>query len=261
MKKTKKQSRKENCIINSVRALYDKNTAFCVLADILFIVFLIFLFLFGSVIANKSMEEFVQVAPQIFSLKQSVMSQSDTGFEKQELQEMKDIVDRMARNILLIITFIALLIILATGTIKGFIWSRVTRQRFSLRFFAKFLLVNLIWLGFWFIACSFVLLKISVPKNVYILIVLSILVPYLTLLLYSSFSPKNGIIAVFQRSATFVFRKNILNYLQMLLVFIVFSNIVMFAIGNSSMIFTTISLLLFLIALHWSRIYFFSSIR
>lgn len=261
MKRTKKRSGKKDSSINSARALYHKNTSFCVLADILFIVLLIFIFMIGTVIASKSMEEFVQVAPQILSLKQSVLSQSGINVEKPELQEMKDIIDRMARNIIIIVIFTALAIILLTGLIKGFIWSRVTRQRFSPRFFAKFLLVNLIWLGFWFIASALVLLKVRVPANVYILILLSILVPYLTLLLYSNFSPKKSIIDVFKRSATLIFRKNVLNYLLIFLAFIVFSNIVVFAVVKSSRILITTGLLLFLIALHWSRIYFFSSIR
>jgi hypothetical protein len=88
-----------------------------------------------------------------------------------------------------------------------------------------------------------------------------LLADYLTLVLYSRFSSKDGIMDVFGNAIKLCFRRNVLNYLFLvfiLLLLVIFS-LVLLSTGILS--FIMLILLIFAVYLHWSRVYFYSSVR
>ena len=90
---------------------------------------------------------------------------------------------------LIIFSFILLLIviILLAGILKGIIWAKTTKTKISLALISKFLGLNLVWMGFWFLLIFLISLLVqpqSVPIFMTITLILGI---YFTNTLYTVF--------------------------------------------------------------------------
>ena len=261
MKQDIRSEMRNSVIRTSLKGIYSKNTLLCIITDIIFIVMVIFVLSVWLVLLNESMVEFVDVAPQILSLKESVTSHSEINVDNQELQRLKGVVDRMAWNIYLVVLSAVAVIIFLAGITKGFIWSRITGQRFGLKFIFRFVLVNFIWIGFWFAIFAVILFKVSVPSNIYLILLLVVIVPYLTLLAYSNFNQGKNVFIIFKKIVGCVSKKTLLSYLLVFVVVFLALNMVLISIGTGQLLLVILSLLLFLVASNWSRVYFFSVVR
>jgi len=93
---------------------------------------------------------------------------------------------------LLLFSFIALLIfvIFLASIFKGIIWAKTTKTKISLKFISGFLLLNVIWMGFWAVLIfliSFIMNPSSVPIFIFISFLLGV---YFTNILYPIFMRK-----------------------------------------------------------------------
>lgn len=90
---------------------------------------------------------------------------------------------------LIIFSFILLLIaIIFLATIfKGIIWAKTTNTKISFKLISKFLGLNLIWMGFWFVAIFLISFLIAPSSAVFFMIAAIILSLYFTNTLYTTF--------------------------------------------------------------------------
>jgi hypothetical protein len=155
--------------------------------SIILIVLLDFLFYFLSGYAIIFWMQRVQAKVAAFSLPADAIA---LGYERaqQLVSEMKTF------YYLIILSFILLLIsiIFLASILKGVIWAKTTNTKISFTLISKFLGLNLIWMGFWFISIFLVVFLVeprAVPIFMVILIILNL---YFTNTLYTLFIKKQG---------------------------------------------------------------------
>ena len=107
--------------------------------------------------------------------------------------------DARAFYFLVILSFILIIlaIIFLASILKGIIWAKTTKTRISFNFISKFLLLNLIWMGFWFaliFLVSFLVEPASYSKSIIVIIVLGL---YFTNTLYTIFMKRQKLKAIF----------------------------------------------------------------
>lgn len=156
--------------------------------DIILIVILDFLFYFSSGYLAIFWLQRIQAKMAAFSLPANVLSLGYEGAQ-QLVSEAK------AFYYLLIFSFIVLLIaiIFLASLLKGIIWAKTTNTKITLALISKFLGLNLVWAGFWFImviSISLFALPTSAPILMVIMILLGI---YFTNTLYPIFMRKQTI--------------------------------------------------------------------
>lgn len=90
---------------------------------------------------------------------------------------------------LIIFSFILLLIaiIFLASILKGIIWAKTTDTKISFKLISKFLGLNLIWMGFWFVAIFLISFLIAPSSAVFFMIAAIILGLYFTNTLYTIF--------------------------------------------------------------------------
>lgn len=83
--------------------------------------------------------------------------------------------------------FLLLAIIFIASIIKGIIWAKTTKTRFSFNLLSKFLILNLIWMGFWSFV-MYLIFKFVRPELVSVFLLIALFVAsYLTYTLYAFF--------------------------------------------------------------------------
>ena len=90
---------------------------------------------------------------------------------------------------LLVFSFIAIIVftIFLVGIFKGVIWARTTKTKLTLKLISGFLLLNVIWLGFWSII-FFLISYLVQPSSVLFFLIASIVIAiYFTNIIYPSF--------------------------------------------------------------------------
>lgn len=117
------------------------------------------------------------------------------GYDRAQLL-VKDV---KAFYYLVVISFILVLIaiIFLASILKGIIWARTTKTKISFHLISKFLGLNLIWMGFWFVIVfliSYLVEPASTPIFMIVAIALSL---YFTNTLYAIFMKENKIRNIF----------------------------------------------------------------
>ncbi len=105
-----------------------------------------------------------------------------------------------ALYITMILSFVLLLaaIIFLASIFKGIIWAMTTKTKISLNLISKFLILNLIWMGFWFLI-FFLILKMVEPHLVYPLALASLAIAlYLTNTIYTIFMKSRSLKSMIQ---------------------------------------------------------------
>ena len=74
---------------------------------------------------------------------------------------------------------------------KGIIWSLSANKRFGLKFFKKFLLLNLIWVPIWFLAILLLDVIIKPETAIIYILILTVTAFYFTEILYPLFLKEN----------------------------------------------------------------------
>ena len=94
---------------------------------------------------------------------------------------------------LIIFSFVLLLIaiIFLASISKGIIWAKTTNTKITLKLISKFFLLNLLWMGFWFILVISISLFIEPASVLKFMIAAIILGLYFTNTLYSIFMKKH----------------------------------------------------------------------
>ena len=97
--------------------------------------------------------------------------------------------------IFLIFSIMLFLIIMIVNCslFKGIIWNLSANKRFSLKFFKKFLLLNLIWIPLWFLAILLLDVIIKPEIAIIYILILGIIAFYFTEILYPLFLKDNKI--------------------------------------------------------------------
>lgn len=166
-------------LINSFRKI-DWNIFLIVALDALFYILSGLLIFFWF---QRVMEKITS-----FQMPQDIIS---LGFEKAQ-QLVNDV---RTFYFLIIVSFILLLIaiIFLASIFKGIIWARTTKTKISLAMISKFLLLNLIWMGFWFIAI--VLARVLIDPRVLVFAIGAMIFVslYLTNTLYALFMKEQRI--------------------------------------------------------------------
>ena len=144
----------------------------------------LFYFLSGSILIFWLQR--IQAKMAAFNLPTDVIS---LGYERaqQLVAEVKTF------YYLIIFSFILILIaiIFLASIFKGVIWAKTTKTKISLRLISKFLGLNLIWMGFWFILViliSYLVEPALAPRFMIAAIILGI---FFTNTLYTIFMKKN----------------------------------------------------------------------
>lgn len=166
MKKIKKPNFLEwnkNIFVSSIKKI-NLNIILIVILDILFY------FLSGYLVISWLQR--IQLKMATFNLPTDIAA---LGYERaqQLVSEVKTF------YYLIIFSFIILLIaiIFLASIMKGIIWAKTTNTKISFRLISKFLVLNLIWMGFWLVLIFIILLVIE-PKVVNVpKVLLTILVP------------------------------------------------------------------------------------
>lgn len=186
MKKTKQLSFIEwnyNILISSIKKI-NLNIILIVILDILFYFLSGYLVIFWLQRIQAKMAGF-NLPPDIAAL----------GLEK-----VQQIVGEVRTFYYLIIfSFILLLIaiIFLASIIKGVIWAKTTNTKISFKLISKFLGLNLIWMGAWFvliILISLLIEPLSAPKFMIITIILAL---YFTNTLYTIFMKEQKLKTIF----------------------------------------------------------------
>jgi hypothetical protein len=229
--------------------------------DVALIVFILLVLMFGAGGISRSFDGFLDMAPQIFSLKMSVAADKNvTGFSSAELDDMKLVVDGTLMNIKLVILGSVLAALLGIALFKGVIWNRISCKRTDLSYILRFGAVSIVWFFAWLCVIVALVLKIAPPLNVYILLAVVVLANYLTLVLFSCFDMKDCVGSVL-RSARYVFRGNFLHYIAVAFVLLVILNILIFLLAKGWVVLFVFGFALFLAVVHLSRLYFYCIMR
>lgn len=96
---------------------------------------------------------------------------------------------------LILASFILLLIavIFLASILKGIIWAKTTSTKITMKLISKFLGLNLIWMGFWFVLVILISLFVEPASAPMFMIVTMILGAYFTNTLYTIFMRKQNL--------------------------------------------------------------------
>lgn len=218
-----------------------KNYLFVILYDILF-----YLGIYLSLILLKTTLESLNISTA----------------EPESLEYLKD---AAASNVLTQLTFYFILfiiiIILIYTLFKGLIYCKTLNKKFSLKYYYKFILLNLIWLTSC-ILISYALLRLL--PNFYFFLLLLILWAYFTLILYIDFTEKLKIKSAIEslyKIGIMNFHKIITPYLYALAVFIIIALVSMLFIFIPDLLSSILSSILLLLFMAWLRFYLADAIK
>lgn len=139
-----------------------------------------------------------------------------------ELKSTQGILRAVVINSTIILVAYAVLVVVLISLLKGTIWAKISKQRFSLRFFSRFLLLNYLWLGLWAAVfwLSFILFKSGVKA--YIAGLAFLLFVYSSAVVRASFNEKESIFRIFKDGIKRCFKMRMLPLAYIVFSFVVF---------------------------------------
>ena len=187
MKTTKKMSflQWNNIILISSIKKIDLNIILIVILDILFY----FLSGYSAIFWLQR----IQAKMASFNLPTDIVS---LGYDRAQ-QLIKD--TRIFYYLILasfILLFIA--VIFLASILKGIIWAKTTNTKITMKFISKFLGLNLIWMGFWFVLVILISLFVEPASAPMFMIVIMILGAYFTNTLYTIFMKESKLKSILE---------------------------------------------------------------
>ncbi len=241
MKKTKQAKENffdwnYNILLNAIKKI-DLNIIFIVILDAVFYLLSSFLALFWL--------QRVQSQMASFALPQDIMSLGAEG-AKQLANEIRTF------YFLIILSLILLLIaiIFLASILKGIIWAKTIKTKLTFNLISRFLILNLIWMGFWF-ALMFLIFIFVQPQMILIFTLIALALGlYFTNTVYTIFMKKQSLKSILDAVKTNILniRLFLLPYTLIFLLFYLIVKVSSFAIFKySGIVFSVI--LLFYIAI------------
>jgi len=159
----------------------------------------------------------------------------------------------------LVFSAILFLVLMAINwsVFKGLIWTTAASKKFNFAFFKRFLLLNLIWLPSWFLLI-FLFAVIIEPAAAPIFMAIALIMAfYFTNILYPLFLKESRISKIKDAFKLGIrkFHHFIVPYAIIIILFLIFSNIYGFVIGNVNLN-QNIGIALLLVFVAWTRYYF-----
>lgn len=167
------------------------------------------------------------------------------GF-KAELEAAQDIMRSVLINSVFIFVVYYILIVALTSFLKSFIWAKISNQKFSFRFFRKFLLLNYIWMSFWIVVFVLSFMLIKEKANLFILGLEFLFFVYSSSVVRAFFNEKEGIFRIIKNGVKACFKIDMLSLAYIAVSFIAFVSVgyLMFFVLKG-MLFAIIILVLF----------------
>ena len=245
----KKQTYWKNTYItflNSFKKL-DKRVIYIVFCDFLFLLLLIAgLFLWNANISKKIAEIPVDLLQDPESLSPEMAEQT--------LSLLKAPLISVMIATIILLTFIFLI----WTFFKGIIWNLVLKKKFGLKYYYKFILLNLFWFALWLIPAFLIIISLKrKPSAIFLLLVLIFLI-YFTNILYILFTKRNLIKEALKNTFKLGFNKIhffLLPYILMLVTMLIISLILWPTHFLPERIYTSISTLALVFYLAWLRFY------
>ncbi len=242
----------------------DKTLLFVIIADILF-----YLCLAGSLyslnlimIDNfKSLESTYSTLEKLSSIYNGDAISSAESFTA-ELESTQNILRKVLINSAIISIIFYFLIITLISLIKGFIWSRISSQRFSFRYFLKSWLLNLLWVSFWCIILASTIILFKANINYYIVALELLLFIYSSSVIRALFNEKESLFSQIKKGIKSCFKFRKLPLLCLFISFIIFALIYYLMLFVSQGI-TFVVIVLIMLALYsaLARRYILDSLR
>jgi len=245
----KKQTYLKNTYItflNSFKKL-DKQIIYIVLCDFLFLLLLMAgLFLWNAKISKNIAEIPADLLQNPENLSPEMAEQT--------LSTIKGhIISIMAYTILLLV-----FVFLAWTLFKGIIWNIILKKKFTLKYYKKFTLLNLLWFALWLIPVILIIISLKrKPSAIFLLLALIFLI-YFTNILYILFTKKNLIKHALKNTFNLGLNKIhffLLPYALMLITMLIISLIIWPANFLPERVFTSISTIVLVFYLAWARFY------
>ena len=171
-------------LIKSFKSL-DRNNFHIFLADVIFYLVLAQIFIGASAVANNFIQKIAYLpgGPSLTALRDLGISLSAVG----------------------ILTLI--FVIAWYSLIKGFVWTLISRRKMSFYFFRKFFLLNLVWIGIYFLIFLVFALGAKPGFLAGVIVFLAVLFVHLTTFLHYDFAHNAKISKAFRAAFHFGFSK------------------------------------------------------
>lgn len=249
----KRKKSKENYFKKSLKTLLDSfkeinlKASFIILADMLFyMAFMLMMFLWNIALGHLFKDFPVESIKNITSLSEEQLGQL--------AGPMHDVLVSLTVSVPLII----LLTIALWSLSKGIIWNLVLKKKFSLSYFWKFSLLNLIWILLWFVPSLFFLFSFKTTMAAFFLVFASAALLYSTPILFIIFTKENIIFKSIKETFKTAFGKIhhfIVPYIIILFSIMITPIIVLPIIYLSQKAYLTIFIIVLFICLAFTRFY------
>lgn len=172
--------------------------------------------------------------------------------------------DKLKITAIILAILFLLIFYLIWSLFKGLIYTRMMNKRFTMKYFIKKYLLNMMWITSWLIILVGTLLIIKLEVMPYMFWILVMLMFHLTIILYIRFTEKNKIFTSIKLAFKTGIKKIhyfILPYLLIFVAFFIVSGISYLGTYLHSIISLTITIILLLLFLAWSRYYIIETVK
>lgn len=186
-----------------------------------------------------------------------LLKQDYTTWTEEALDSATSATKTFYRDIIIYTISLALALLIFFSLFKGLVYSMLLSKRFRLRFYLKFLLVNVIWFVLWGLVYFFIFRLINLNLVVYFGIAATLLLFYLTGLLFTSYAIYENISSGFSK-AWQLFKKThlfVFPYILILVILVVFMLAFKQFPGITAKV---ISYIIFVCYAAWVRVYVIS---
>ena len=247
MRKKKNYWKKNyNLFLNSFKKT-DKRLIYIALCDFLF-----FLLLIGGLYVWNS-----GVAKGIESIPKELLENPE-NLSPEKTQEtallMKDYLISIVGYTILLVIFIFLIWCL----FKGYIWNLALKKKFNLKYYGKFLLLNLLWIAIWLVPLILLFILLKTKPSAKFLVIILVFLVYFTNILYILFTKNNLIMESIKNAFNLGFNKIhlfVLPYVLIILAMVVVSLVTWPTSFLPVKVYTFISTLALVFLLAWARLY------
>lgn len=231
---------------NSFKKLISKNTIYPVFLLLLFLsVFLLSSNMIGNTIKKKAESAFPSL----------------TDINSLAAENSLKILPQLKGFIIYILAIIALyiaILIIAWALCEGTIWNLILNKKPSLKYYGKFLSLNIIWIIALILISLFSVLIFKKESAPYILIVLGIVFIYITPLMYILFAKENKIFQSIKITFSLGFKKIhhfIIPYIVIFLIFLILGFIYVLLNNFQEKLAAGIFIILLSVFITWVRYY------
>lgn len=130
-----------------------------------------------------------------------------TSLSEEQLGQLAGPMQDVLISLTISIPLIIILTIALWSLSKGIIWNLVLKKKFSLNYFWKFSLLNIIWLLLWFIPSLFFLFSFKTTMAAFFLVFASAALLYSTPILFITFTKENIIFKSIKKTFKTAFGK------------------------------------------------------